>query len=155
MVPGVFFARDGAKPADDSEPALAETEVATSLEVVSFPRMSLINKTLALAGRWWWRPSRAMIVEDTGEIRVGLDTFAFKSWRPTTHWLLRPDGPPKDLEIELSAIESVRLDRLINHWWPVVILQYRTADGGSDEVWFCGSRVRKLQDAIAARLARR
>lgn len=158
MIPGVFFARDGARPADDSEPAPAEMEVATSPEVVSFPGISLINKTLALAATWWGGPSIPWMIEDRGEISVGADIFAFKSWRPTTHWLLRPVGPPKELEIELSAIESVRLDKLIN-WWPVVILQYRTADGGSDEVGLRAAwsrhQSRQLHDAIAARLAAR
>lgn len=96
-----------------------------------------------------------MMIEDTGEVGVGADTFTFKSWRPTTVWWLRPDGPPKDLEIRLSDIESVRLYTIRYTWLLCVILQYRTADGGSDEVWLSGSRVRKLHDAIAARLAAR
>jgi hypothetical protein len=91
------------------------------------------------------------------EVGVGADTFTFKSWRPTAAWWLRPDGPFKDLEIGLSDIESGRLDTTGYTWLLCAILQYRTADGGSDEVWLCGSRVRirKLHDAIAARLAAR
>jgi hypothetical protein len=143
VIPGVFFARGGAKPADASKPAPAETEAATPPEVTSFRSMCLINKPLPTS---WWSHLTRSTFDDIGEVSVGADSVTFKSWSKT-------------LEIRLSDIESVRLDTPGLPWGFCVILQYRTADGGSDEVGLRAAwsrhQSRQLHDAIAARLAAR